>query len=102
MNGSEHLIILWMQKRLVQKFREACATLPNQAMTLQDLGIRRSFIFKRMVRKGIFRLAGEDRYYLDEEASEHHFRRAKTLIFAAAGIAVAVLLLYLLFGVWLG
>ena len=102
MSGSEHLVILWIQRRLVRKFREACATVPKQATTLQELGIRRSFVFKRMVRKGIFCLVGEDRYYLDEEASERHFRRAKIGIFVAVGVVLVVLLIYLVFGVWFG
>jgi hypothetical protein len=66
------------------------------------LGIRRSIIFKRMEKKGIFRIAEGDRYYLDEDAAERHFRRAKIGIFVAVGIALIALLIYLIFGVWTG
>jgi transcriptional regulator of aromatic amino acid metabolism len=99
MNGSEHLVILAIQKRLVRKFRESCATVPRQATTLEELGLRRSFLFKRMEKKGIFRIAEGDRYYLDEDATEGHFRRAKIGIFVAVGIALIALLVYLFFGV---
>jgi uncharacterized membrane-anchored protein len=101
MSGEEQFVILIVQKRLVRRFRDACATLPAQAMTLQELGVRRSFIFKKMVQKGIFHDAGDDRYYLDEEAADRHFHRAKVGILVVVGLALLGLFIYLIFGVWL-
>jgi len=102
MSGNGNLVILALQKRLVRKFQEAGATRPRQAAPLPDLGVRRSFVFKKLLKKGILREAEGERYYLDEEAAGRHFRRARIGIFTAVGIALFVLLVYLIFGVWLG
>jgi hypothetical protein len=71
MSGS---MIVRKQNRYMRRFTEAGAVDPDRAVTPEEAGCRDSWVFRRMVRWGVFVSCGQDRYYLDEEAAAA-FRR---------------------------
>jgi hypothetical protein len=55
------------QNRLMRRFRDAEATDPKSAITLEDIGCRNSWVFRRMVARGVFIETGKGQYYMDED-----------------------------------
>ena len=53
---------------MVNRVRMAGATSPQQARTLEELGISRGFVLRRLRERAVIRQAGADRFYLDEES----------------------------------
>jgi hypothetical protein len=86
-------VILMNQNRLMRRFREAEATDSKSATTLADIGCRNSWIFRRMVARGVFIETAEGQYYMDEDAA-HWFVKHRwqvMLIFIAVVILLFVL-----------
>ena len=85
------------QNLLMRRFEEAGATGPDSARTLSEMACRRSFVFQRMVARGVFVETDGNRFYMDEAAA-HAFvrmRRRTALIFL--GIAILLFALLQLF-----
>ena len=87
-------VILMHQNRLMRRFRDAMATDPKSATTLADIGCRNSWIFRRMVARGVFIETGERQYYMDEDAAQWFVKRRRQVMF----IFIAVVIL--LFVIW--
>ena len=79
----------------MQRFRDAKATSRKSVTTLAEIGCRNSWLFRRMVARGVFIDLGEGRFYMDENAAQRfvQLRRQRMLAFLAAAI--------LLFLVWM-
>ena len=91
-------VVVMRQNRLMQRFRDIKATDSKSAITLADIGCRDSWIFRRMVARGVFIDTGKARYYMDEDAARWFVKRRKRLmlIFIAVSILVfAVVLVFL-------
>ena len=87
-------VVVTLQNRLMQRFRDAKATAPQSAITLEDIGCQNSWVFRRMVARGVFIETGEGRYYMDEDAARRFVRRRwrVMLIFLAVIVLLFVLL----------
>jgi hypothetical protein len=74
-------VIVARQNKLIRRFREAGATAPNFARSPEDLGCRNSWLFRRLVTRGVFVETKPGRYYVDETAADNfvRVRRAKAL-----------------------
>ena len=64
--------VVMHQNRLMRRFHDAQVTDPKSAKSLADMGCRNSWVFRRMVARGVFVEISDGRYYLDEEAA-HRF-----------------------------
>ena len=98
MAGEEAIIAHVVQKRIVRRFRDHCATDPKQAATLETIGVKRSPFFRHMLKKKIFIAVDADRYYLDEDAADRFFQRKRRAFFIMFGVALLALVIFLLFG----
>jgi hypothetical protein len=67
-------VIVARQNNLIRRFREAGATAPNFARSPKDLGCRNSWIFRRLVTRGVFVETKPGRYYVDEFAADEFMR----------------------------
>lgn len=87
-------VVVMHQNRLMRRFRDAKATDPKSAMTLADIGSRNSWIFRRMVARGVFIETTDGRYYMDEEAARRFVKlRWRTmLVFLAVVIVLFAIL----------
>jgi hypothetical protein len=77
----EAAVFVAKQNKLIRRFREAGATAPQFARMPEDLGCRNSWIFRRLVTRGVFVETKPGRYYVDEVAADEfvRVRRAKAL-----------------------
>lgn len=93
-------IIMHRQRQFVRRFRDAGATSPATARSLDDLGMQTHWIFRRMAREGVFRSVHPDRWYLDASAWERfeqrQWQRLVTFIVVSAIAFILLLLLILL------
>jgi hypothetical protein len=92
MAGEEAIVIHVIEKKIVRKFQDQCATDPKQAISLESLGHRHRRIIQHLIRRKILVAADQDRYYLDEEAAELHFARKRRLAFI---MLILVLIIFL-------
>jgi hypothetical protein len=96
MAGEEAIVVHLMQKKILRKFREQCATDPRQAMTLESLNVKKGAIVSGLIKKKVLVCVSNDRYYLDEDAAEGFFSKKKSTAIIAIIIAAAIGLITLL------
>ncbi len=87
-------VVLIRMKRYMRVFHKAGATNVSTAIIPEEHGIRKSWVFNKLVRKGIFVPVNNERYYIDIE-KETAFKNRRQSI-------VIVLLLLILAGIILG
>lgn len=86
-------VIILKQNQLMRRFAAAEATAPTTAKVPEDIGCRQSWIFRRMVSRGVFVPVGDGRFYMDEDAAaEFKRRRRARLLWMLALVAVAMAL----------
>lgn len=85
-------VILMRQNRIIRRFVEVRAVSPDTAVPLEDIGCRRSWIFRRLITRGVI-VETEDGYYLDEAAAEKFIRSRNTRILIITGVLVVIALL---------
>ena len=90
-------VVVMHQNRLMRRFREAKATDPKSATTLADIGCRNSWVFRRMVARGVFIEIGKRRYYMDEDAAQSFVKRRWRVMFIFIAVAILVLAVVLMF-----
>jgi len=97
MAGEEAIIIHAIQKKIIRKFQDQCATDPRQAISLESLGKRHRSITRGLIRRKILVAVDENRFYLDEDAAEQFFKKKRLSIFLAiiAGIMIAIIAILL-------
>jgi hypothetical protein len=89
-------VVLGKERRLVRQFQTAGATSAERARTLEELGISRGLILRRLRERAVIRQAGTDRYYLDGPSWEA-VRRSRRRAIHVAWVIALVLLMALLF-----
>jgi hypothetical protein len=86
-------LIVGRQNRLIELFEHAGATSPAEARLPADLGCREGVLFRSLVDRGVFRSAGDGRYYLDsDEAADFVHRRHRILLLVLLILFVLMLL----------
>ena len=90
--------IIVKQKRYIRAFRNVNAVSDQQAIRLDDLGIRKGPIFNGLLRRGVIRHATDEKYYLDQltEATMMARRRKVAIIV----LVIMLLALTIVFGVF--
>ena len=94
MNGGT--VIAVRQNKYIRSFRRAGADAPQSARTLEDLHLRDSWIFRRMVGRGIFVPADQDRWYISESAAENFLRARRTIVLSFVVVSLAILVIALI------
>jgi len=89
-------VVLAKERRMVGRFRMSGAVSPQQARTLEELGIKPGVILRRLRERAVVRKVGEDRYYVDELSWEA-VRRSRRRAIHVAGVIALVLILAVLF-----
>ena len=84
--------VVMHQNRLMRRFQDAEVTSPKSAKSLADMGCRNSWIFRRMVVRGVFVETGDGRFYMDENAAQVFvkMRRRRMLTFFVVAIVICV------------
>lgn len=90
-------VIIARQNSYMRRFRNSNATIPENAILLGDLGIRNSWLFRRMVRRGVFIETEPGRFYMDESGAKAFVAlRIRKALLATAILTVVALLLLLI------
>lgn len=78
-------IIMKRRRALVRRFQDLGAVDAAHAITLAAAGVKPSWIFEQMQRRGVFVALPEERFFLDEPGAAAFFgaHRARVLMFAA-------------------
>ena len=85
-------VLLGKERRMVARFVAAGAVSRANARTLEEVGVSRGLILRRLRERAVIRDAGDERYYLDEESWAAVRRSRRRAIHVAAVIALALLL----------
>lgn len=82
-------------RRYIRLFREAGALRPARAVSLEELGVRRTRVFRRMAAYGVFVEKPDGRFWMNELAADRYRRERKlrALLFLA--------FVLLIFGIYL-
>lgn len=87
-------VIAAIQHKYIRKFTQAEAFDIDKAKTLEELGLRDRFIFRRMVAAGVFKSSDNIKYYLDtKELSNYRMRRLKIVL---ALVVIIILLIIII------
>ena len=84
------------RKQLVRRFAEEGALSSDKAISLAKVGMRRSWIFKQMVSRGVFVAVGDDRYYMNEQAAEEFLEAQRRRVLVGTLILFVVFVIVLL------
>jgi hypothetical protein len=87
-------VVVMQQNRLIRRFRDVEATETESARTLTEIGCRNSWVFRRMVARGVFIETADSRFYLDEDAKRRFVKRRRRVMFIFLAVAI------LLFSIW--
>lgn len=85
-------VLFGKERRMVATFEAHGAVSRDQALTLEQLGISRGVILRRLRERAVVREADHDHYYLDRESWNAVRRSRRRAIHVAAVIAFALLL----------
>ena len=85
------------QNRYVRKFRDAGATNPANAKTLDEMGCRHSWLFGRMSANGVFVRTAKGTYWMNEAVAEEYLRNRRNRALVATGILLVAFLIWLVF-----
>lgn len=91
-------VIAMRRRRLIRRFREAGATTPEHAVTLEAIGERHNWVFNRMARAGVFLAAPDGRYFMDEAAATEYRHRCRVRACVGAALCLVVFLVLWLCG----
>jgi hypothetical protein len=89
-------VIIIRRKKFIRRFVELDARSTDRAIPFPDLGMRRSWIFDQMVSRGVFVDAGNDRYWMNEQAAEAFLAAQRRRALIVTGILLAVFLIILI------
>jgi hypothetical protein len=90
-------VILGKERRMVATFEARGATSREKALTLEQLGISRGVILRRLRERAVVREGEHDHFYLDRE-SWNAVRRGRRRAVHVIAVILLALLLALLFG----
>lgn len=92
---STALIIAVKRKKLVKLFREAGATDREHTVTLEELGVRHSWIFDQMLHDGVFQVTDAGRYFMNDATAVEflHRKRIRAVVFSVILILLFLILL---------
>jgi hypothetical protein len=88
--------ILAKQNRYIRRLRDADAYSADRAVSLADIRMRSSFVWRGLLRRGVVVDAGNGRYFLDREQTEVFLERRRQIVLWMAVIAILVMIIGLL------
>lgn len=88
--------VLAKERRMVARFVAAGATSREQARSLEQVGVSRGVILRRLRERAVIRQVGTDAYYVDQEswAAVRRMRRRTASVVVAIGLAIVFAILF--------
>ncbi len=94
-NGA--VVVLHKERRVARRFQEAGATSVDRARTLEQVGVQRGVVLRRLRERGVIREGAPEHYYLDETAWTELGRVRRRTALVVLVVVVALILTGLLF-----
>ena len=85
--------IIAKTNRYLRRFRKAGADSPQGSINPSDYGIRQDFVFRKLVRQGIFVLDNNEKYYLDENRNTQIRKIKFTIVTVLIGLILLTLII---------
>ncbi|HNU50225.1 MAG TPA: hypothetical protein PKJ98_04825 [Verrucomicrobiota bacterium] len=89
-------VIILRRKKFVRRFKELGATSPERAVPFAEVGMRRSWVFDRMISRGVFVATGDDRFYVNEEAADAFLAAQRRRVRVVGGMLLVAFVIVLL------
>jgi hypothetical protein len=91
------LIIALKIRKIIKKFKDSQTTTPQTAKSLDEINIKRRFIFNRLLKNKVIIEVNFDRYYLNEaNIKDYNKRRRRKVIIAISLLLLIFLTLWVL------
>ncbi len=85
-------VIIALQKKYVRKFQESGAFDIKSARSLEELGLKDRHLFRRMVSRGVFIPAPNNKFYIDKDALELFEARRRKIMLAILFVVLIVMI----------
>ncbi len=89
-------IILW-QNKMMRRFSESGAVDPDSAQSIASIGVRNSWIFRRMAARGVFQSTTDGRYYMDRLRAADFVRLRRKRILTISAVIVVLFAVVMIF-----
>jgi hypothetical protein len=90
--------VIHKQNKFINKFNSAGAIAPESAVSLEELGIRRSYIFDRMASEGVFVECENGNFFINNQAVQGFKERRRNRAFFALAVLLVFAALYYFLG----
>lgn len=90
-----YVVVIYLinnQLSYIRKFKRMRLFNSSVSRTLSDIGIKKSYQFKQMQKKGIFVLVKENKYFMEEEKSIDYARKRRSIIYTTTFFFVILFL----------
>ncbi|MCK6483041.1 MAG: hypothetical protein HUU22_15715 [Phycisphaerae bacterium] len=87
-------MIIRRQNQYMRVFQERGATTPRNAQSLEELGLRNSWIFRRMVSRGVFLTSAGDRWFMSEAEADSFVRRRRWKLIGVVAVLLIIFCIY--------
>jgi hypothetical protein len=89
--------VIHKQNKLIQVFNEIGAKDAEHAIFIERFGIRRSYVFNRMVLRGVFIESEPDKFYIDNDTVPVFIEQRRRRAFIALGVVLLIGVCFYLF-----
>jgi hypothetical protein len=90
-------VVIRKQNRYIQKFKDSGAISESNARPLKEMGIKEDYIFRSMVKRGVFIGTEGEKYYINLNISDEFIiKRSRFLIIIFVALVVFCVIYYAL------
>ena len=82
------VVVISNQLSYIRKFKRMKLFNSNVSRTLSDIGIKNSYQFKQMQKKGIFAQVNENKYFMEEEKSSEYARKRRGIVYSVTFFSI--------------
>lgn len=90
-------IVIHKQNELIRSFNQAGAVDAEHAIYINKYGIRRSYVFDRMVLRGVFVECEPGKFYIDNDTVPDFIKQRRSRVIIMLSLVLALIIVYYLF-----
>jgi hypothetical protein len=87
------ILVLARIKKIINRFRDSGAVSPQTSRTPEELNIRRSILFNRLVKRKVLVEVTADRFYLHENNLEEYNRTRRMRVISIVIVLILLIML---------
>lgn len=90
-------VIVAQQNKMMRRFRDAEALDPDSAQRPEDIGVRNSWVFRKMVERGVFVEGADGLFHIDDQKAAEFVRQRQLRILTFSAIVLVIFIIVMLF-----